>query len=236
MMIVHLKKLCSCSMKMKILCLLMGFFCCCLFFFCLFVCRNVVSVSDLQFIGSFLVRVSPILRLASLNWKVICLSCCGRWLEALILKIQKHKIEAKRQGCVFCEFLLQIKRKQIFVQCESTEDGLFGCCGLCKVPFFFRWALREQTDQASAPQTVAFHGLGSDHGEEISPCVHATTVATHHLEAEDGPSGELTQRHPHVWHQGRTHYLHASHSLFALKGSTGKARQTVMMSQSWQCC
>lgn len=57
-----------------------------------------------------------------------------------------------------------------------------------------RWALREQTDQASAPQTAAFHGLGSGHGEEASHHVHATTAATHHPEAEDGPSGELTPR------------------------------------------
>lgn len=65
-------------------------------------------------------------------------------------------------------------------------------------PFFkillLRWALREQTDQASAPQTAAFHGLDSDHGEEASRHVHATTAATRHPEAEDGPSGELTPR------------------------------------------
>lgn len=58
--------------------------------------------------------------------------------------------------------------------------------------FTLRLVLREQTDQASAPQTAAFHGLDSDHGEEASHHVHATTVAIHHLEAEDGPSGENT--------------------------------------------
>ena len=58
-----------------------------------------------------------------------------------------------------------------------------------------RWEPREQTDQASAPQTAVFHGLGSDHGAVASPHAHATTVATHHLEAEDGPSGELSSRH-----------------------------------------
>lgn len=55
-----------------------------------------------------------------------------------------------------------------------------------------RWAQSGQTDQESAPQTAASHGLGSDHGEEASHHVHATTVAIHHPEAEDGPSGELT--------------------------------------------
>lgn len=57
-----------------------------------------------------------------------------------------------------------------------------------------RWALREQTDQELAPQTAVSQGLGSDHGEETSCLAHATTVATRHPEAEDGPSGELTPR------------------------------------------
>lgn len=82
---------------------------------------------------------------------------------------------------------------------------------LCNSPplfvlFLLRWALREQTDPVSAPQTAAFHGLGSDHGvaaeeeeaaaaaAEASHHVHATTVATHHPEAEGGPSGELSLR------------------------------------------
>lgn len=60
---------------------------------------------------------------------------------------------------------------------------------------FPRWLQREQTDRVLAPQTVAFHEPGSGHGEEASLHVHVTTVATHHPEAEDGPSGELT----HLW-------------------------------------
>lgn len=58
------------------------------------------------------------------------------------------------------------------------------------LPFPFRWEPREQTDQASAPQTAVSHGLGSGHGEAVFPHVHATTVDTPPPEAEDGPSGE----------------------------------------------
>lgn len=53
---------------------------------------------------------------------------------------------------------------------------------------------REQTDQVLAPQTAAFHVRASDHEEVAFRHVHATTVATHHPEAEDGPSGELTPK------------------------------------------
>lgn len=67
------------------------------------------------------------------------------------------------------------------------------CC-VTVAPSFLRWALREQTDQVSAPQTAVSHGLASDHGEEASLRVHATTAATHHPEAEDGPSGEPRPR------------------------------------------
>lgn len=59
---------------------------------------------------------------------------------------------------------------------------------------FPRWLQREQTDRVLAPQTVAFHEPGSGHGEEASRRVHVTTAATHHPEAEDGPSGELPPR------------------------------------------
>lgn len=58
---------------------------------------------------------------------------------------------------------------------------------------FCRWLQREQTDRVLAPQTVAFHEPGSGHGEGASRRVHVTTVATHHPEAEDGPSGEQTR-------------------------------------------
>lgn len=53
-----------------------------------------------------------------------------------------------------------------------------------------RWVPREQTDQASAPRTVASRGLASDHGEGTSRPGRATTPATRHPEAEDGPLGE----------------------------------------------
>ncbi|KAF3836081.1 hypothetical protein F7725_028639 [Dissostichus mawsoni] len=70
------------------------------------------------------------------------------------------------------------------------------------------WALREQTDPASAPQTAAFHGLGSGHveaavaeeeveaaEEEASRRGRAITVDTHHPEAEAGPSGAEGEQH-----------------------------------------
>lgn len=76
-----------------------------------------------------------------------------------------------------------------------------------------RWVLRGQTDQALAPQTAAFHGLGSGHGEETSHRVRATTVATHHPEEEDGPSGEPTVRC--FTDEGELH-LHALHFTYCL--------------------
>lgn len=79
-----------------------------------------------------------------------------------------------------------------------------------------RWALREQTDRVSAPQTAASHELGSDHGEETSHHVHDTTVATHPLEAEDGPSGELTLGHFTFDTWGEHINLHALHSCHSL--------------------
>lgn len=63
----------------------------------------------------------------------------------------------------------------------------------------FRLVPREQTDQALAPRTVVSQGLASDHGEATSRPGRATTAATHHPEAEDGPLGEPTPRRLPVW-------------------------------------
>lgn len=83
-----------------------------------------------------------------------------------------------------------------------------------------RWAPREQTDRASAPQTAAFPGLGSGHEEEASRRGRATTAATRHPEAEDGPSGELTPGRLCSDTVGRALHLHTLHpeSLFAWTG------------------
>lgn len=69
---------------------------------------------------------------------------------------------------------------------------------------------REQTDLESAPRTAASRGLASDHGEGTSRPGHATTAATRHPEAEDGPLGEPhanTLHWPPLW--GDTLHLYA---------------------------